>query len=136
MTNTACTREAVKTVFVDLFSSPKSSMENPSLRVSGHGGSTNRTFIVEDYPEDEYGQWAIDEATGEQGYIDDERSCFWTWDDNEHAWQSRPFKGRQVKRRKGKGKRKGKGGFKGTGGAFLGEAQAHDHESWSEDGVW
>ena len=60
----------------------KSSMENPSLRVSGHGGSTNRTFIVEDDPEDEYGQWASDEATGEQGHIDDERSCFWTWDDN------------------------------------------------------
>ena len=43
-------------------------MENPSLFMSGHGGSTNRTFIVEDYPEDEYGQWATDEVTGEQGY--------------------------------------------------------------------
>ena len=89
---TAYTQEAVKTVFVKLFCSPKSSMENPSLRVSGHGGSTNRSFIVESYAEDECGQWAIDEVTGEQGYIDDERSCFWTWDDNEHAWQSRPFK--------------------------------------------
>ena len=87
-------------------------MENPSLRVGGHGGSTNRTFIVENYAEDEYGQWPTDEVTGEQGYIDDERSCFWTWDDTEYAWQSRPFKGRQVKRRKGKGKGKGKGGFK------------------------
>ena len=42
-------------------------MENPSLFVSGQDGSTNRTFIVEDYPEDEYGQWATDEATGEKG---------------------------------------------------------------------
>ena len=33
-----------------------------------------------------------DEVTGEQGYIDDERSCFWTWDDDEYAWQSRRFK--------------------------------------------
>ena len=57
-------------------------MENPSLRVRG--------------------QWASDEVPGEQGYIDDERVCFWTWDDNEQAWQSRPFKGRQVKRRNGK----------------------------------
>ena len=47
-----------------------------SLRVRGHGGSTNRTFIVENYAEDEYGQWATDEVFGEQGYIDDERSCF------------------------------------------------------------
>ena len=76
MTITACTLDAVKTVFVELFCSPKSSMENPSLRVSGHDGSTSTTFIVENYAEDEYGQWATDEVTGEQGYIDDERSCF------------------------------------------------------------
>ena len=89
-------------------------MENPSLRVSGHGGSTNRTFIVENFAEDEFGRWAIDEVTGEQGYIDYERQCFWTWDDNEYTWQSRKFKGRQVRRRKGKGKGKGKVGFKET----------------------
>ena len=79
-------------------------MENPSLRVSGYGSSMNRTFIVENCAEDDFGQWATDEVTGEQGYIDNERSCFWTWDDNEYAWQSRPLKGRQVKRRNGKGK--------------------------------
>ena len=106
MNVTAHTLEPVKTVFVELFCSPTSSKENPSLRVSGHGGSRNRTFVVENYPEDVYGQWTTDEVTGEQGCIDDERSCFWTWDDNEHAWQSRQFKGRQVNRRKGKGKKK------------------------------
>ena len=89
----AYTFESVRTVFVELFCTPKSSMENPSLRLSGHVSSTNRTFIVEDHAEDDFGQWAKDEVTGEQGYIDDERSCFWTWDDVECAWQSRPFKG-------------------------------------------
>ena len=44
----------------------------------------NRTFIVEDDAEDDFVQWAKNEVTGEQGYIDDERSCFWTWDDNEY----------------------------------------------------
>ena len=39
---TAYTYEAVRPVFVELFCSPKSSMENPSLRVNKHGGSTNR----------------------------------------------------------------------------------------------
>ena len=73
--------EAVRTVFVELFCTPKSSIENPSLRVSGHVSSMNRTFIVEDYAEDDFGTWATDEVTGEQGCIDDERSCFWTWDD-------------------------------------------------------
>ena len=48
-----------------------------------------------------------------------------------------PFKGRQVKRRMGKGKGKGKGGFKGNGWAYLGEEQAQDPEWWSEeDCVW
>ena len=79
------------------------------LRMSGHVSSMNRTSIVEDCAEDEFAHWATDEVTGEQGYIDDERSCFWTWDVNEYAWQSRPFKGRQVKRRQGQGKGKGKG---------------------------
>ena len=60
-------------MFVELLCTPNSSMENPSLRVNGHGGNTNRTFIVENYAEDEFGQWAIDEVTGEQGHIDDER---------------------------------------------------------------
>ena len=72
MNVTAYTLEAVKTVFVEVFCSPQSSMENPSLRVSGHGSSTSRTFIVENFTEDEYGLWAIDEATGKQGFIYDD----------------------------------------------------------------
>ena len=66
------------------------------------------SFIVEDYPEDEYGQWAIDEATGEQGYVDDERSCFWTWDDNDYTWQSRKFQDPKSKEEKVKEKVKAK----------------------------
>ena len=94
-------------------------------------------FIVEDYAEDEVGQWAKDEVTGEQGYVDDEKSCFWTWDHTEFAWQSRPFKGRQVKRRKGKVKGKGKGRSKKTRRAFFGGGQTQDPE-WrqEEDRVW
>ena len=84
---TAYTVQAVRTTFLELFSTPKSSMENPSLRVSGHVSSMNRTFIVEDCAEDDFGQWATDEVTCEQGYIDDERLCFWTWESNECAWE-------------------------------------------------
>ena len=43
---------------------PKGSKENPSLRVSGHVSSMNRTFIVEDFAEDDFRQWAKDEVTG------------------------------------------------------------------------
>ena len=73
---TVYTFEVVKKVFVELLCTPKSSMENPSLRVSGRGSSMNRTFILEDWTEDEFRQRDIDDVTGEQGYIDDESSFF------------------------------------------------------------
>ena len=76
ITVTAYTLDTIQPFFVELFSTPRSSMLNPSLRVSGHGGSMNRTFITENYPEDEYGLWAIDEATGAQSYVGDERWSF------------------------------------------------------------
>ena len=93
----------------------------------------SRTFFVKDCAEHDCGQRAIDDVTGEQGYIDHERSCFWTWDDNEYAWQSRPFKCRHMKRRKGKGKEKGKSGFKRTGRTFRGDEQAQNPERWPEE---
>ena len=133
MSVTALSFEAVRTEFVELFTTPKSSMEKLSLHVSGHVSSMNRTFIVEDYTEDDPGQWAKDEVTGKQGYVHGERSCFLTWEDTECAWQSRPFKGRQVKRRRGKGKGKHKGKSKRSGRAFLNEEQAQDSEMWSEE---
>ena len=45
---------------------------------------------------------------GEQGHIDDEKSCFCTTNDHEYSWHSRPFESRQLKRRKGKEKEKRK----------------------------
>ena len=93
----------------------------------------NRTFIVETYAGDDFGQWAKDEVTGEQGHVDDERSCFWTWDDTEGVWQSRPLKGRQVKRKKRQGKRKAQRETNRSGRTFLGEEQSQDSEMWSEE---
>ena len=53
---TAYTFEAVKKVFVELFCTPKISMENLSLRVNKYGSHTTRTFIVKYFIEDEFGQ--------------------------------------------------------------------------------
>ena len=88
----AHTFEAVKTVFVDLLCTRKSSMENPSLRVSGDGGSESNTFIVEGSIEIEFGHWATDEVTREQRYVDDGGSFFWDLGQYKYARQSRPFK--------------------------------------------
>ena len=60
---TAYTFEKEGAVFVELFCTPKSSLDNLSLRVNKYGGSTNRTFIVEDFIEDEFGQRATEEVT-------------------------------------------------------------------------
>ena len=120
---TAYTFEKERAVFVELFCTPKSSMENPSLRVNKHGGCTSRTFIAEDLIEDEFGQWATDEATGEQGYVEDEGLFFWSWG-NKYAWQSRPCRNRKLKKRS-KGKGKNIGGSTGTGRAFIGERTSY-----------
>ena len=84
---TAYTLEAVRIVFLELFCTP-----------NGHGGSTNRTFIVDNFSEDEFGQWTTDEVIGEQGYVDDEGLCSWTLDNHEYAWQSRPCRSRKLKK--------------------------------------
>ena len=97
---TAYTFGAERTVFVELFCTPKSAMENPSLRVNRYGGQTGRKFIVENVIEDEFGQWATDEKTGEQGYVDDEGSCFWTWNNNECAWKSRLIQEPQIEEKR------------------------------------
>ena len=77
-------------------------MENPPLRVSGHGGSTNRTFIVEDSVEDEFGQWATDEVTGERCYTDDERSQTIQGPPGEEKNMQRKRKGQRWIKRKWK----------------------------------
>ena len=67
----AYTFENARIVLVELFSAPQSSIENPSLRVSGHVSSMNRLLLVEHYAENEFGHWTKDEVTGDQGYVDD-----------------------------------------------------------------
>ena len=47
----------------------ESSIDNPSLHVSGHVSVMNRCFIVEDNAEDDFGQRARDEVTCEQDYV-------------------------------------------------------------------
>ena len=51
MNVTVYTFEAVNTVFVELFCTPKSSMANPALRVSGHGGSNEYAWQSKKFQE-------------------------------------------------------------------------------------
>ena len=75
--------------------------------------------------------------TGEQGYIDDERSCFWTWDDAERAFAVQTIQVPPGEDKKRKGKRKRQRTIQKDGRAFFGDEQAQDPEWWQEeDLVW
>ena len=84
---TTHTFKRVKVVFEELFCS----LESP---IASRYYSFFGTFTIEDGSEEEFGYWVIDEVTGEQGYVDDKHSCFWSQDDNQSTWKSRPFRSR------------------------------------------
>ena len=64
-------------------------------------------------------------------------SVFWTWDDNEHAWQSSQFKCRHVKKEEAKEKVRAKVGSKELVKHTLVKKQTQDTKWWSEeDSVW
>ena len=58
---------------------------------------------MEDGSEEECGQWATDEIIGEEGFVDDENLCIWTWNENRSTYKDRPCKSRQLKKRVEKG---------------------------------
>ena len=84
---------------------PKSSLENPSLRTGGG----QRAFCILDQGEvaGEYGYWAEDDETGEEGFLPEMEDVFWTFQDDNWTWSPSYFQGRKIRR--GKGKSKGKG---------------------------
>ena len=51
---------------------------------------------------------------------------------HEGVWQSRPYRGHQLERRKRQGTRKNKGISKRSERAFPGEEEAEDSEMWTE----
>ena len=111
-------------------------MDNPSLRVNRYGCSTSRSFIVEDFLEDEFGQRATDEVTGEQDSVNDEGSFFFflTWDNNEYAWQSRPLWSRKLKKNVNE---MAKVDQEQPERALLSQEQAHESELLlEEDSAW
>ena len=115
--------EGVREAMIELLCAPRSSIENPTYRVSGQG----RTFLVQDYGdcEGDKGYWVECEETGENGFLPEFEDVFWTFDEQSCFWQSRPFKGRSLKKGKGKGKGKGK---KGKGKSFRPLARAKEKQ--------
>ena len=77
------TPEALKTVFSGIVLFAEKLNGESFTQSERTRRQHEQNFHRKNFAEDEFGQWAIDEVTGEQGYTDDERSCFRRWDDNE-----------------------------------------------------
>ena len=102
--------EIVRSLFVDLFCTPASALENPMYKSS----QSSRSYCIIDYGDIEgyTGFWVEDDETHEEGFLQDTEDVFWLYDDNADAWKVRRVPGRRLRRgfRKGKGKgKKGKG---------------------------
>ena len=119
-------------VFLELFCTMKTAVDNPMMNPSGSGG--RRAFLVleEGELEGNFGDWAEDEEDGAEGFLDALEDVFWIWDENDYSWFQRRCQGRRT--RKGKG-REGRRFFrsrnkgKGKGKSHL----AGDESFWAQD---
>eukprot|EP00439_Symbiodinium_sp_Y106_P031469 s5235_g3.t1 len=112
--NTAELRE----VYLEIFCTTKTTVDNPLLAPSGHGGRKTFLVIEEGHLDGSEGYWVEDEDDGAEGFLEADEDAFWIYDEENHSWFQRRFQGRRMKRgfkgrRKGKGK--GKKGKKGKG---------------------
>ena len=98
----------LREVFVELFCTVKTAVDNPMMNPSGSGGRRAFLLLDEGELEGNFGYWAEDEEDGAEGFLDVLEDVFWIWDDNDYAWFQRRFQGRRTRKGKGKG-RKGKG---------------------------
>ena len=112
------TFDTMRTLFMELLTAPKSSLEDPNVRprsdFRGH-----RSFMVLDEIgelEGTTGYWVEDQETGVEGFVNEFEDEFWVFDDQSSFWQKAGFKGRSFVKGKGKGKSKRKGSGKGGKG--------------------
>ena len=103
----------LREVHLEIFCTTKTSVDNPLLAPSGHGG--RKTFLVIDagYLDSHEGYWVEDEEDGTEGFLEADEDTFWVYDDENYTWFQRRFQGRKMKRGFNGGRRKG---GKGSGG--------------------
>ena len=145
--------QELREVYLEVFCTTRTSVENPLLAPSGHAG--RKTFLVRDegYLDTYEGFWVEDEEDGAEGFLELDEDTFWVFDDDSAAWFQRRFQGRKMRRGKGGGKRKAKGKGKGRGGRrFFKKKKGRSHmvedqsdawqawdwqdQSWDEDWSW
>ena len=135
--------QELREVYLEVFCTTRTSVENPLLAPSGHAG--RKTFLVldEGYLDTYEGFWVEDEEDGAEGFLELDEDTFSVFDDDSAAWFQRRFQGRKMRRGKGGGKRKGKGKGRGGRRCHMTEDQSDawqawdwQDQSWDEDWSW
>ena len=115
--------QELREVYLEVFCTTRTSVENPLLAPSGHAG--RKTFLV------------LDEGYLGEGFLELDEDTFWVFDDDSAAWFQRRFQGRKMRRGKGGGKRKGKGKGKGRGGRrFFKKKKGRSHLTEEQSDAW
>ena len=133
----------LREVYLEIFCTTKTSVDNPLLAPSGHGGRKTFLVIDEGYLDNHEGYWVEDEEDGAEGFLEADEDAFWVYDEENYTWFQRRFQGRKMKRGfKGHRKGKGKGG-KGSGGKrFFKRKKGRSHladdqtDAWQAEGQW
>ena len=98
----------LREVYLEIFCSTKTSVDNPLLAPSGHGGRKTFLVIEEGYLDNQEGYWVEDEEDGAERFLEADEDSFWVYDEENYSWFQRRFQRRKMKRGF-KGQRKGKG---------------------------
>ena len=107
----------LREVYLEIFCTTKTSVDNPLLAPSGHGGRKTFLVIDEGYLDSHEGYWVEEEEDGTEGFLEADEDTFRVYDDENYTWFQRRFQGRKMKRGFKGGRRKGKGkGGKGSSG--------------------
>ena len=73
----------LREVYLEIFCTTKTSVDNPLLAPSGHGGRKTFLVIDEGYLDNHEGYWVEDEEDGTEGFLEADEDAFWVYDDRE-----------------------------------------------------
>ena len=129
--------QELREVYLEVFCTTRTSVENPLLAPSGHAGRKAFLVLDEGYLDTYEGFWVEDEEDGAEGFLELDEDTFWVFDDDSAAWFQRRFQGRKMRRGKGGSKRKGKGKGKGRGGRrFFKKKKGRSHMTEDQSDAW
>ena len=66
--------------YLEIFCTTKTTVDNPLLAPSGHGGRKTFLVIDEDYLDNHEGHWVEDEEDGAEGLLAADEDAFWVYD--------------------------------------------------------